>query len=456
MFFFFAFQSYFYQQENIFSGLSLNRDSVTIRIKYEQVLRFYGYNLDTGIIVLKDNSDRPKPTTTIAPKEEATTMAATTVGSQPSTMVAEQPEATQQPNAEPADTTVPVVVATTTESPKDMVEVISELSQSDVAEITPPSTEPDTPPPTTDSPMPETTASPPTTTGAPEAMPAKTTTAMAVETEAIPLETTTKTPDDITTTAAPPDTTTTTAAPPDTTTTAAQPDTTTVVAMTTMPAEAIPEETTSPPPPETTVGTTDSPTTETLSVAESRVAPIVQQRANTFIYTLKPETPRRRPLRMPAPNRIPKKSKRSFPSGHTQDYSANVQFMPQDFDQMLDEHNHIFYVSPTESVQAPFKTYNTILRFAHVEALKSSVLELPLDSDNYNLLLLLPDQPYGLDSLVATMASESAPSLRDIRAKLKPEWIQAMVPKFNLEGNIVLTGDLMKVSGRLKMWTTTN
>lgn len=153
---------------------------------------------------------------------------------------------------------------------------------------------------------------------------------------------------------------------------------------------------------------------------------------------------------MPKANRaVPKRSKRSSPSGYTQDYSGNVQFVPQDFDQMLDEHNHIFYLSPAESVQAPFKTYNTILRYAHVDALKSSVLELPLDSDNYNLLLLLPDQPYGLDGLVAAMASDSAPALRDIRAKLKPEWIQAMVPKFNLEGNIVLTGDLMKVGNEV-------
>lgn len=41
-------QSYFYQQENVLSGLSLSKENVTIRSGYESILRFYGYDLGDG------------------------------------------------------------------------------------------------------------------------------------------------------------------------------------------------------------------------------------------------------------------------------------------------------------------------------------------------------------------------------------------------------------------------
>ena len=40
-------RSYFYQNENLLSGLTLSSENITIRSEYESILRFYGYDLDT-------------------------------------------------------------------------------------------------------------------------------------------------------------------------------------------------------------------------------------------------------------------------------------------------------------------------------------------------------------------------------------------------------------------------
>lgn len=104
-----------------------------------------------------------------------------------------------------------------------------------------------------------------------------------------------------------------------------------------------------------------------------------------------------------------------------------------------------FHINSFEKVQAPFKIYNTILRYAHIDNIKSSILELPLDSEYYNLLILLPDLENNLDSVMHAMRSDYSVNLRHLRRKLRPHWIKTIVPKFHQKGNIVLTGDLMKV-----------
>lgn len=104
-----------------------------------------------------------------------------------------------------------------------------------------------------------------------------------------------------------------------------------------------------------------------------------------------------------------------------------------------------FHINSFEKVQAPFKIYNTILRYAHIDNIKSSILELPLDSENYNLLILLPDLENNLDAVMNAMRNDYSVNLRQLRRRLRPHWIKTIVPKFHQQGNIVLTGDLMKV-----------
>lgn len=108
-----------------------------------------------------------------------------------------------------------------------------------------------------------------------------------------------------------------------------------------------------------------------------------------------------------------------------------------------DEIDHIFYLNPHDSIRIGFKVYNTILRFAYIPGIQASVLELPLDSENYSLLILIPDQP--IEDMVNILGSHLSPSLTNIRAALRDNWIKTMIPKFQLKGNLVLTGDLMKV-----------
>lgn len=127
------------------------------------------------------------------------------------------------------------------------------------------------------------------------------------------------------------------------------------------------------------------------------------------------------------------------------DYETKLTPVP-DSDSKDDVFNHFFYLTHYETIQVPYKFYNTIMRFTYVEAIRTSVLELELDSDNYNLMIFLPDYDYGLDNLLAAMKSNFVPSLRDIKKSMKQEWVKAIVPKFNLKGNIILTSDLQNVS----------
>lgn len=125
---------------------------------------------------------------------------------------------------------------------------------------------------------------------------------------------------------------------------------------------------------------------------------------------------------------------------------GNPIFATKDFeynDHHHDEIDQIFYLNPHDSIRIGFKVYNTILRFAYIPTIQASALELPLDSENYSLLILVPDQP--IDDMVNILCSHLSPSLTTIRASLRENWIKTMIPKFQLKGNVVLTGDLMKV-----------
>lgn len=109
------------------------------------------------------------------------------------------------------------------------------------------------------------------------------------------------------------------------------------------------------------------------------------------------------------------------------------------------EHN--FYISEVETIKVPYKIYNTILNYAYVERLQSTVLELELDSEDYKLIILLPDYEFGLVNLMKLLhTGENFPNMRDIVKQMTPSWVKTIVPKFMLKGNIILTSDLQNVS----------
>lgn len=107
---------------------------------------------------------------------------------------------------------------------------------------------------------------------------------------------------------------------------------------------------------------------------------------------------------------------------------------------------HIFYISNHESVRVPFKIYDSVMKYAHVDSLEASVLEIDLDTEYYNLIIIVPDHLDGLSDLTNKLRLHEASTLRRIRNAMEFFWVKTIVPKFNLKGNTILTNDLQNVS----------
>ncbi|KAH8310292.1 hypothetical protein KR044_000580 [Drosophila immigrans] len=107
--------------------------------------------------------------------------------------------------------------------------------------------------------------------------------------------------------------------------------------------------------------------------------------------------------------------------------------------------SHVFYLGSQQVVHTTFKVYNAVLYYKYFEHLKMSVLELELDTPEYNLMILLPD--YHMDIVAAAASLKLGPTLRLMRKQLKPRWVQAIIPDFKLHGTMFLTNDLQNLGG---------
>ncbi|EDW67778.1 uncharacterized protein Dvir_GJ24350 [Drosophila virilis] len=105
--------------------------------------------------------------------------------------------------------------------------------------------------------------------------------------------------------------------------------------------------------------------------------------------------------------------------------------------------SHVFYLGSQQVVHTTFKVYNAVLYYRYFEHLKMSVLELELDTPEYNLMILLPD--YHMDIVAAAASLKLGPTLRLMRKQLKPRWVQAIIPDFKLHGTMFLTNDLQNM-----------
>ncbi|XP_022233637.2 uncharacterized protein LOC111081770 [Drosophila obscura] len=105
--------------------------------------------------------------------------------------------------------------------------------------------------------------------------------------------------------------------------------------------------------------------------------------------------------------------------------------------------SHVFYLGSHQIVHTTFKVYNAVLYYKYFEHLKMSVLELELDTPEYNLMILLPD--YHTDIVAAAASLKLGPTLRLMRKQLKPRWVQAIIPDFKLHGTMFLTNDLQNM-----------
>jgi Serpin (serine protease inhibitor) len=125
-----------------------------------------------------------------------------------------------------------------------------------------------------------------------------------------------------------------------------------------------------------------------------------------------------------------------------------------------DSVEHIFYLNDYETVRVPFKIYDTVMKYAHSESLQASVLEIDLDTDHYNLIIIVPDHHDGLSDLTNKLRLHEASTFRRIRSAMEFYWVKTIVPKFNLKGNTILTNDLQNVSaplnGKSTRWMFSN
>lgn len=106
--------------------------------------------------------------------------------------------------------------------------------------------------------------------------------------------------------------------------------------------------------------------------------------------------------------------------------------------------DHVFYLNSHEIIHTMFRVYNSVLYYKYLESMKLSILELELDSTDYNLMILLPDFNTDLTGVISQL--RYGPNLRILRKQLKPRWVQAIIPDFRLNGKIYLTNDLQNVS----------
>lgn len=106
---------------------------------------------------------------------------------------------------------------------------------------------------------------------------------------------------------------------------------------------------------------------------------------------------------------------------------------------------HIFYLNEHESVRVPFKIYDSVMKFAHVPSLEASILEIDLDTEYYNLIIIVPDHFDGLKDLTNRLRLHEPSTLRKLRTSMEYCWVKTIVPKFSLKGNTILTNDLQNV-----------
>lgn len=388
-------RSYFYSQDNLLSGLSLSEPNVTVRPEYENILRFYGYDLDNGNMITssgkacKPNETEVIPETTTE-QPEMTTIIMTTEEE----LITTTEMATEPPTTTATTTTTPVTTTTVKETTTMMVTL-------------PPTTF--TPPP----PPPETTTQEPVT--------ESTTMAEARTTQYIY-----------------------TFKPPRATTELAESEAlqSTTTAYDTTTGEAVTE------------AASSSTTEDDLNALKRR-----RRRKNRTFNRWK-----RSPMPLHYFISPYDQDEDSPPSDLFLNYGGvpGAPFAVNDFvvqqpsfnlrdtlnepPQHEDVITHLFYLNRQETINVPFKVFNSIMKYGYFSSIQSAVLEVDLDSKNYSLLLILPDWlDFGLDGLITSLKSAYSPHLREIRSALQPTWIKAIIPKFFLTGHIVLTADLQNV-----------
>lgn len=385
-FLFFFSQSYFYKKESLLSGLIFNKENITIRSEYETVLRFYGYDLDTTSMLTESNMNESAQMTN-ATEKEATDSIMTTLSPMNETEV-------QQ--------TTTIMSTTTTIS-----STTSSTTTSKVPDI------------------PETTIVPETTDISDTTNVEETSEIEEVTTD-VPNEETTEENDND------------------------DDDDEDEESVTTTTTEA-------PPSRKRAVrgrlgrglkNRRDKKQTSSLTIKSSG-----QSRKSRSYYVLLDdenieyengfnlETSSHASLLGPLPTHPPLSTATAQASGKYLNKNQKDLFENINTDMV----EHIFYLNEYDTVRVPYKIYDTIMKYAHVDSLQASVIEIDLDTDYYNLIIFVPDYQSGLSDLINKLRLHDSNTLRHIRNQMDAVWVKTIVPKFNLKGNTILTSDLQNV-----------
>ncbi|KAJ8734988.1 hypothetical protein PYW08_014238 [Mythimna loreyi] len=463
-------KTYFVPEEGFLAGLALNNENVTFNEPYKKILRFYGFDLENDQLPTlapeTNSTSNDTNTTTTSPagsSDATTTTVAMTADSKPAREdlsttppTREETTSTTNPNAEtisdldirgatsttanpsaaPNAESTPMSTATTTETTSIRItETTTQLTTtSQVMETT-------TQAPTVDTSPTTTTVAPSTAAVAetePVSMSSQVTNALTnepttnnevdmsstvLETSTVPATTVDGTPSteqSSTLDGSSPQTTLT-----DMTQTASSVMDTSTITSTTL-TETTPMSTESPQTEQMSTMTMDDMTTTLNSVTpanESTIETLERKKKSIvdFIFTNPP---------------------------YIDDYlyyrSYDIGSDPSNpsFDDKM------FLANGLRSVQVTYMRYDTVLEHAYLPHLEASALRLPLDSDRYYLLVVLPTRGGSpeLGRLLSRMARES--DLSDIYSVLRPRRVKGIVPSFTVKGHVTLTTDLQKLGIR--------
>lgn len=411
-------RSYFYSQDNLLSGLSLSEANVTVKPEYENILRFYGYDLENGNMITSGGKSGCKENGT-----ETTEM----------TMDDKEEEEEEKEGEDEMETTT-MIPETTTEIPPTTTESTTVVTTTATPKATTTKEEPTTTSTTTTSTTPMTTTDP---------------VASGEET------TTTRTTNYIFT-----------FKPPKATTELSESEALEATTLTTTVFEGT-----------TSEAGTDAP--DSSSTADDLNALKRRRRRKNRTFNLSQHRWKRSSSQLlPIHYLLSNLEEQPLPPSefaiinggsaigtpHSQQFSISDYVVQQPSFNLKDTLNetpqhedvitHLFYLNRQDTINVPFKVFNSIMKYGYYSAIQASVLEVDLDSNNYSLLIVLPDWlDSGLESLISTLKSPYSPHLREMRNTLQPTWVKAIIPKFYLTGHIVLTADLQNVGEKELTWT---
>ncbi|XP_026726391.1 uncharacterized protein LOC113492880 [Trichoplusia ni] len=441
-------KTYFVPEEGFLAGLALNNENVTFNDPYKKKLRFYGFDLENDQLptlapetnnTTNDTNTSATPTSpteladntaatvamTSAPTREETTMTTNPNAETISTLDIRGGSTTAgsslSPNAE--STPMPSSVITTDERTTETTTHSTAAASSSVAEQT-----------ATTTAVAQSTPADEEAVSLTSQVDSEPTTNNEVDTSSVDTSTVQTTRIEPTTAQPTIDMTTSTEAGPDTTptpSTTLQPTTESAIITSTITTESTPTEivmSTTPETPTEQISTMNigDMTTETNTVTpanDSTLETLERKKKSIvdFIFTNPPYVDDYLYYR-------------SYDIGSD---AANPGF-----------DDKMFLANGLRSVQVTYMRYDTVLEYAYLPHLEASALRLPLDSERYYLLVVLPARGGApeLGRLLARMARES--DLADIYSVLRPRRVKAIVPSFIVKGHVTLTTDLQKLGIR--------